>query len=254
MKFKAWFVAALVVVGTVGCGSKPAEEPAAGDAGQQSQAPASGVSAEDQQAMAALPAGPVMAQPVDAVNYYLAKMKEGDDAGAELMMTRRARLEMSRGSYVVQPLSSPTARVEVGRTEVDPESPNGAYVSSTWSEEVPGQAVSPTYELVWILRSDSTEGWRIVGVATRIFDDQNPLILNFEEPEATHQRVQQAQAEMVARQEQAAAQQPADPNAAASGGFAPNPGGAVGGTPAFDPSAVRTADQSSQPPTIGQQK
>jgi len=46
--------------------------------------------------------------------------------------------------------------------------------------------------VVWVVRLDP-EGWRVVGMAMRIFDDMPPLLLNFEDPE-----------DMIAKQEMVA--------------------------------------------------
>ena len=51
---------------------------------------------------------------------------------------------------------------------------------STWTDTEEDGSVS-THEIVWILRRE-TAGWAIAGFATRVFEDQPPLILNFEDP------------------------------------------------------------------------
>jgi len=48
--------------------------------------------------------------------------------------------------------------------------------------------------VVWVVRLDP-EGWRVVGMAMRVFEDLPPLLLNFEDPE-----------DMLAKQEMVAAE------------------------------------------------
>jgi hypothetical protein len=81
---------------------------------------------------------------------------------------------------MIQPPGSPTATFEVTQTEILGDQKDGAHVLSTWSDtDANGQQTS--HEIVWILRRE-TAGWAIAGFATRVFEDQPPLILNFEDP------------------------------------------------------------------------
>jgi hypothetical protein len=58
----------------------------------------------------------------------------------------------------------------------------GAYVSSNWTDVIDDQGHTRTDEFIWVLRGER-EGWRIVGLVTKVFADQPALVLNFEDPE-----------------------------------------------------------------------
>jgi len=56
------------------------------------------------------------------------------------------------------------------------------------------------------------EGWRVVGMATRVFDDMPPLLLNFEDPEDMLNKQQLVAAELEKRAKMAAEQPKTGPN------------------------------------------
>ena len=45
-----------------------------------------------------------------------------------------------------------------------------------------------TDNMLWLVRKDS-EGWRILGIAAEVFPGEPPLLLNFEEPEKTNEKI-----------------------------------------------------------------
>ena len=55
------------------------------------------------------------------------------------------------------------------------------HVSTTWTDTDPDGFTSND-DIVWVVRLDP-EGWRLAGMATKVFDDMAPLLLNFEDPE-----------------------------------------------------------------------
>ena len=137
--------------------------------------------------------------PSDAVSHFLTALKTGDDAQATSLLTAKAQLEMKRTEAAIKPPGSPTAAFEVTEVEILGEQKSGAHVLSIWSD-TDEEGVKQTYEIVWILRKES-EGWAIAGMATRVFDDQDPLILNFEDP-LEAQRKRNAVDEEIARRSQ----------------------------------------------------
>jgi hypothetical protein len=74
--------------------------------------------------------------------------------------------------------------------------------------------------VIWFLRKEAT-GWRVAGIAMKVFDDQPPVLYNFEDQDDMDRKMQLIGEEM-ARREQAAveeakqtllqAQQPSDKN------------------------------------------
>jgi hypothetical protein len=55
------------------------------------------------------------------------------------------------------------------------------HVATTWTD-VDADGFQSTDNVIWVVRLDP-EGWRVVGMAMRVFEDLPPLLLNFEDPE-----------------------------------------------------------------------
>jgi hypothetical protein len=142
--------------------------------------------------------------PDAAVFQFLEAVRVGNDTKASEMLTKVARQKTSEAQLVVAPPGSQTASFEVGEVELDGESK--AQVASKWTD-IGDDGKPNTDVIVWLLRQDP-EGWRIAGMATKLFDNQPPLILNFEDPEEMVQKQRQAEEEMIRREQQATAQKP----------------------------------------------
>jgi hypothetical protein len=111
---------------------------------------------------------------------FLTALKSGDQARATSMLTLVAQQKMAETEAMIQPPGSPTATFEVTQTEILGEQQDGAHVLSTWSD-ASADGAQTRHEIVWIMRREH-EGWAVAGFATRVFQDQAPLILNFEDP------------------------------------------------------------------------
>ena len=79
-----------------------------------------------------------------------------------------------------------------------------AHVGTTWTD-VDAEGFKTTENVVWVVRLDP-EGWRVVGMAMRVFDDMPPLLLNFEDPEDMLAK-QELVAQELHKRAQAAAQE-----------------------------------------------
>lgn len=173
MERSGWLVGmALVGVALAGCGS--------------AQAPAT-------------PAGEQKAAdkgtPDQAVAEFLEAVRVGNEEKAGAMLTELARKKTQEFNMTVAPPGSETAAFEVGEVELVAE--GSAHVACKWTDI--GDNKKPhTDEIVWILRQE-TQGWRIAGMATRIFDNELPLLLNFEDPEDMVRKQEMAEAEMMRR-------------------------------------------------------
>lgn len=140
---------------------------------------------------------PAQATPDAAVTNFLKALKAGDDSLATSMLTKKAQAEMERTESAIKPPGSPTATFNVSEVEFLGEQKTGAHVLCTWTDKDEAGA-DKTYEIVWILR-DEAAGWSIAGMATRVFDDQDPLILNFEDPLDAQRKRQAVDQEMARR-------------------------------------------------------
>ncbi len=135
--------------------------------------------------------------PEAVVKQFLEAVKAADPLAADLLLTPAARAESEKSGMSVAPPGSPTATFEVGEVEYRKEEGEmGAHVASKWSDVIDDQVRTDT--IVWILRKES-EGWRIAGMATKVFENEPPLILNFEDHESMQAKQAAVEAEMERR-------------------------------------------------------
>jgi hypothetical protein len=147
--------------------------------------------------------------PDQAVFKFLEAVRTGDEKLADTMLTPLARQKTKEMEMVVAPPGSETASFEVAGVEMVGE--DGAHVSCTWSDvDEAGERRSDT--IIWMVRREF-DGWRIAGMATKVFADQPPLFLNFEDPEDMLRKQQMLQAE-IERRAQPAELQASQPEAA----------------------------------------
>jgi hypothetical protein len=133
--------------------------------------------------------------PDETIRQFLEAVRVGDDQKASLLLTETARRKTKEMDLVVSPPGSETASFTVGEMEL--ENSDEAQVASTWTDIGPdGQ--NHTDAVVWILRL-LPEGWRISGMATKVFEDMPPLVLNFEDPQDMIRKQQQTEQEILRR-------------------------------------------------------
>jgi len=131
-------------------------------------------SGEDGSATRPQPGGPKQ-----VVSEFLDAVRRGDDAAATALLSPLAREKLLEGNRPLTPPASDTARFAVGKVEKI--SADEARVECAWSDLDP-YGERQTDEAQWRLRREA-EGWRVVGVVYRVFEDTPPLELNFEDPE-----------------------------------------------------------------------
>lgn len=153
-------------------------------------------------------AGSAGTEPAKAtVVKFLDAMKRGDDTAARGLLTAVARAKTEEMGVSVAPPVPDTATYTVREAEMVSEAKDLAHVATIWTDV--DDTGAPTSEnIVWAVRLDP-EGWRVVGMAMKIFEDMPPLLLNFEDP-----------ADMVAKQELVAEE--LTKRAAAAAGQAPS--------------------------------
>jgi hypothetical protein len=164
----------------VGCGQSspdPVAKPAATEAVAEDQAPTVVAATEAFEAES-----PVLeSSPDTVVSAFLEALRDGDDALAESLLTKKARDETAKHNLTVQPPGTPSATFTVGNVEFLSDDQRGAHVTCVWTEkDEHGDVIS--YEITWALRRQS-EGWRLAGMATQIVDTEPAVFLNFEDPE-----------------------------------------------------------------------
>jgi len=119
--------------------------------------------------------------PDQAVYDFLEAVRTGNDQKAAEMLSPLARQKTAEKQMVVAPPGSPTAKFTVGKVKYKPDDSEGAYVTCTWSD-VDDQGNARSDEIVWGVRHEP-EGWRIVGMVLQVLPNEEPLVLNFEDPD-----------------------------------------------------------------------
>ena len=148
------------------------------------------------------------AKPDEVMTAFLEAVRAGDDENAAGLLTPLARQKTAEMEMVVAPPGSDTAKFQVLEVEVIGAE---AQVATDWTDlDTDGRP--HTDRIVWMMRKDA-DGWRISGMATRVFIDRPPSVLNFEDPADMLQKQQQAEEEIARRDQQT----PASTNPAAEG-------------------------------------
>jgi hypothetical protein len=127
------------------------------------------------------PANDVAAPAKQAVVTFLEAIKRGDDAAARKMLTTTARAKTEELGISVAPPVNDTATYAVRECETIGDGGDLVHVATTWTDVDP-DGFQSTDNVIWVVRLDP-EGWRVVGMAMRVFEDLPPLLLNFEDPE-----------------------------------------------------------------------
>jgi hypothetical protein len=133
--------------------------------------------------------------PEGAVRAFLDAVKSGNDRTAESMFTDLARERIKDLGIQVAPRGSDTANYEISKAELLAE--DGARVPCKWTD-IDQQGNSHTDEMTWMLRREPV-GWRVAGMAAVIFEGEDPLLLDFENPKETLQKLERLREEMARR-------------------------------------------------------
>jgi hypothetical protein len=174
--------------GTAASDSKGAQASTSDPAQAESDSPSEEVAeAAKQQAPPADMNGP------EGVTYqFLDAVRLGNDEKAEMMFTKIARQRMKEVKLDVAPKRSDTATFQLGEARyVNDE---GAQVTARWTE-LDQDGKPYTDETVWALHKEP-EGWRIAGMATKVFDDREPVMLDFENPQEAMKKLEELRAEI----------------------------------------------------------
>jgi hypothetical protein len=157
-------------------------------------------------------AGPTAASedgPETAVSRFLEAVRTGDDQQTEAMFTKLAREKIRELEDIqVAPPGSDTAKFTVGKPEMLGE--DGARVPSQWTD-LDHDGHPRTDEITWMVRKEP-EGWRIAGMAADIFEGEDPLLLDFENPKETLRKLELLREEIRQRGEKASQQATQPPN------------------------------------------
>jgi len=112
---------------------------------------------------------------------FLEAIRRGDDSTARELLSVAARSKTDELGLSVAPPVEDTATYAVKASEVVSEAGDLVHVATTWTD-TDSDGFQTSENVVWVVRLDP-EGWRVVGMAMRIFEELPPLLLNFEDPE-----------------------------------------------------------------------
>ena len=116
-----------------------------------------------------------------AVVGFLEAIQRGDEEAASGMLTKVARAKTQEMGLSVAPPVNPSATYSIRDCEMVGDAGDLVHVGTAWTD-TDSDGFTTTDNVVWVVRLDP-EGWRVVGMAMRIFEDMPPLLLNFEDPE-----------------------------------------------------------------------
>jgi hypothetical protein len=153
-----------------------------------------------------------------AVVTFLEAIKRGDNETASGMLSKVAKAKTEELGMMVAPPVKPSATYSVSECEVVGDADDLVHVATTWTD-TDDEGFKSSENVVWVVRLDP-EGWRVVGMATKVFPDLPPLLLNFEDPEDMVAK-QEAVAEELQRR--AAAQEAGAAERTARGDGGPQP-------------------------------
>src|SRR4051794_31234031 len=166
MRLFSTVVLGLVAGGLIGCSKQAASDaPAAtGASAAMASAPATGgnIAAEAAGPPREPIAVPATASADQVVTVFLNSLRDGDSATTESLLTSKAREELAKHQLSVDVQSTPNATYQVQPAATPVGNPNGAHVTSVWTEKFDDG--DETYEIVWVLRRQQ-EGWRLAGMA-----------------------------------------------------------------------------------------
>jgi hypothetical protein len=142
------------------------------------------------------------AGPAATVTAFMEAVRTGNDEKALGLLSATARQKSAGKDVGVTPPASDTARFTIGKVEMIGE--GGARVACDWTD-LDENGKPRTDHALWITRHEP-EGWRVVGVAATVFEGEDPLLLNFEDPDEMVKKQQWLREEMARRSHPAGAQ------------------------------------------------
>ena len=140
--------------------------------------------------------------PDQTVSRFLEAVCQGNTEQANKLLTPLAREKTAQTQMVLSRPGSDKATFKLAGVEYI--AADGAHVGTVWTDiDEDGQQYIDN--VVWVLRKEP-EGWRISGMATRVFEDQPAVMLNFEDPDDMVRKQNLAEQEK-ARRDQAGHQE-----------------------------------------------
>ena len=122
--------------------------------------------------------------PKTVVTRFLNALKSSDTATVESLLTTKARTELPKHNMHVQAIGSEKASFEIASVKYPEDKKGVAYVACYWQEPaVSGQKAPPRLEVVWVVKQDGKQGWRVAGLAMD-GTNQEVVFFDFENPKS----------------------------------------------------------------------
>ncbi len=171
-------VAALSLPLTFGCGGQSPSTPTT------AQAPAAtGTTNGSTTSTATVVNEGLETAPAQSVAIFLDSLRKGDERAANGVLTTRARQELSKTTYQIQPLGTPAGQYKIGRVGFPYPEKNVALVECTWTEPPVEGNAQEVMDIVCEVHQEA-EGWRISGIGVTIPGTDQALVLDFEDAAA----------------------------------------------------------------------
>ncbi len=122
------------------------------------------------------------------VSDFLNALRRGDDSKAKELLTKLAHKKVDEQGRSLGHGANDGVKIEVDDATFPTPEHDIAHVPTRWTDQdETGKA--RTDRATWVCRLEP-EGWRVAGFAAYVFEGEEPLFMNFEDPEdmAKHQQ------------------------------------------------------------------
>lgn len=117
--------------------------------------------------------------PDKVVIKFLEAARTGDQKRLAEFMTAAARDQTAKHSINFELESYQNASFEVGKYEFLTPEKDTAHVACKWTDR-DADGATFSHDVLWVLRKEDDEGWRVAGMITRPFPDLPPVAFNYE--------------------------------------------------------------------------
>ncbi|RMF42947.1 MAG: hypothetical protein D6753_06335 [Planctomycetota bacterium] len=179
----------LAALGLAGCGGGNTESTAGGsaEAAQSAQVVAQGVSTPETPESGAESTTIIdegeSSQPAQCVAVFMDSLRRGDERAVNAMLTAKAREELAKTSYVIEPLGAPEGQFQIGRVAFPYEEKNVALVECVWTDPPVADQPAVSMDIVCEVHLEP-EGWRMSALGLNIPGTDEALVLDFEDAAA----------------------------------------------------------------------
>jgi hypothetical protein len=115
------------------------------------------------------------------VTEFLNALRRGDDPKAKSLLTKLAKQKVEEQGRTLGHGANDSVKVEVDDATFPTPEHDIAHVPTRWIDQ-DENGKPRTDKATWVCRHEA-DGWRVAGFAAYVFDGEEPLFMNFEDPE-----------------------------------------------------------------------